>query len=421
MKITIVGAGSTYTPELAEGLLKEWQSLGLKRLYLYDINLERLNIVGGLVQRMVAAKENPFEVVLTLDRREAISGADYVLTQIRVGGQEARHTDTIICREEGVIGQETTGPVGFAKAMRTIPVILDICTEIREHAPNAFLINFTNPAGIVTEAVMKYGGVNVIGLCNVPFGMIMGIAKEYGVPADDVELEYVGLNHLSWVRKVLVKGEDKTKELVLKKSARPANIPKLAMNEDFQLALGMQTNSYLNYFYLQDETIDHLQGQEKTRAQIVSEIEATLLEKYKDPNLAEKPAELEKRGGAYYSTVAISLVKDIHKNAGTKHIVNTRNNGALPDLPCDAVVEVQAIVDRKGATPLTIGKLEPQIRGLLQHVKAYEELTVEAAITKDYNKALLALTTNPLMTSVNKAKRILDRFNEVHNLQLVKS
>lgn len=421
MKITIVGAGSTYSPELAEGLIQEAGELSLKELYLYDIDENRLSIVGGLVQRMVKAKGDPFNVTLTLDRREAIQGADFVLTQIRVGGQEARHLDTKICLAEGLIGQETTGPVGFSKAMRTIPVILDICSDIRAHAPNAVLINFTNPAGIVTEAVMKYGGgVKVIGLCNVPFGMRAAAAEAYGVPVKDVEVDYVGLNHLAWIRKILINGEDKTLELVQKSSAKPANIPQLAINEEFQVALGMSPNSYLNYFYIQDEMIEHLKEQPKTRAQVVSELEATLLEQYKNPELNIKPKELEKRGGAHYSTVAISLVKDIYYNAGTKHIVNVKNNGALPELPCDAVIEVPAIIDSQGATPLVIGKLEPQIRGLIQHVKAYEELTVEAAVSKNYNQALLALTTNPLVTSVNKAKRILDRFNEEHNLQLVR-
>ncbi len=422
MKITIIGGGSTYSPELVEGLIEQANVLNLEELYLYDIDETRLNIVGGLVKRMVEAAGNPFKVQLSLNRQDAISGADFVLTQIRVGGQLARHVDTKICLAEDIIGQETTGPVGFAKAMRTIPVILDICKEIKEHAPNAVIINFTNPAGIITEAVMKHGdGVKVVGLCNVPYGIKVGIAEEYNVTVEDVEIDYVGLNHLSWVRKILVKGEDKTKDMILKTSGKPANIPQVAINEDFQIALGMRTNSYLDYFYVQDEMLKYLQSQEKTRAQIVSELEASLLEQYKDPDLKVKPQELEKRGGAHYSTVAISLVRDIYKDVSATHIVNVRNDGAIMDLPFDAVIEIPAVVNSNGAKPTAIGRLAPEIRGLIQHVNAYEELTVEAAVSRDYNKALLALSTNPLVTSVNKAKRILDRFNDEHNLGLQKN
>lgn len=421
MKITVVGGGSTYTPELVEGLLLEAEALDLQTVCLFDINETRLQVVGDMVKRMVNAKGNPFNVVNTTNRREAITGADFVLTQIRVGGQQARHDDTLICLEEDVIGQETTGAAGFAKAMRTIPVILDICDDIKKYAPNAWLINFTNPAGIVTEAVLKYGGVNVIGLCNVPIGIQMAVAEDYGVCHEDVDLEYVGLNHLAWVRKIFVKGEDKTEEVLAKANrAKPSNIPELTINSDFMEALGMRMNGYLNYFYLAHEMVDHLKSREKTRAQVVQEIEEALLEEYKDKNLVEKPKHLEKRGGAHYSTVAVSLIKDIHRNTGARHIVSVRNNSAIPELPEDVAVEVTAVVSGSGAVPLSIGKLEPEIRGLMQHVKAYEELTVEAAVHSDYHKALLALATNPLVPSVNKAKRLLDRFIEHHNLPLRK-
>lgn len=421
MKIAVIGAGSTYTPELAEGLILESQVLGLQELYLHDINSERLQIVGGLVERMVRAQGSPFQVRQTLDRVEAVAGADFVITQIRVGGQEARALDTRICLEERIIGQETTGPVGFAKAMRTIPVLLDICADIRTYAPQAFLINFTNPAGMITEAVLKHGGVKAIGLCNIPFGLKSAVAKECGVSPQEIELDYVGLNHLSWVRRIYVSGEDCTAELLKKQAEKPANIPGLAFDPDFSRALGMWPNSYLNYFYLQDEMLAHLKEQPKTRAEAVKELEAQLLDQYKDPQLSSKPKELEKRGGAHYSSAAVSLIRDIHLNSGRRHIVNVRNNGALTDLPPDAVVEVTSVVDAQGAKPLSVGRLEAQIRGLIQHVKAYEELTVEAAVTRNYHTALLALATHPLTTSVNKAKRILDRFNAAHNLQLVKA
>lgn len=420
MKIAVIGAGSTYTPELAEGLIQGAEELGLKELFLHDLHAQRLEIVGGLVERMVQAQGSPFTVRKTLDRVEALAGADFVLTQIRVGGQQARILDTKVCLAEGLIGQETTGPVGFAKAMRTIPVLLEICADVRAYAPGAFLINFTNPAGIATEAVVKYGGVRAIGLCNIPFGIKAAVAKECGVSPAEVELDYVGLNHLSWVRRVFVRGEDRTAELLQKAAVRPANILGLDLDPDFLEALGMWPSSYLNYYYLQDEMLEQLQAQPQVRGEVVAELEAELLELYQDPQLSTKPKQLEQRGGAHYSSAAVSLIRDIHLNTGRRHIVNVQNQGALPELPWDGVVEVPCVVDAQGAHPLVQGKLEAHIRGLIQQVKAYEELTVEAAVTKDYHTALLALAAHPLTRSVHKAKRLLEKFNAAHELQLVK-
>ncbi|NMB11677.1 MAG: 6-phospho-beta-glucosidase [Firmicutes bacterium] len=418
MKIAVIGSGSTYTPELVEGLIAHGSELGLKSLYLMDINSERLRVVGGLVGRMVAKAGNSFRVELTESRREAVAGADFVLTQLRVGGQQARHTDTILCLEENLIGQETTGPAGFAKALRTIPVMLDICKDMRELAPNAWLINFTNPSGIITEAILKYGGVRGIGLCNIPIGIQTRIAQQFQVDHEAVDLEYVGLNHLAWVRKIWVNGQDVSAQVLSSEQYQAANIPELSLPKEFLGALGMVPNSYLRYFYLTDEMLRDLKAREKTRAQQVMEIEAALLEKYEDSHLADKPEELSKRGGAHYSTAAVSLIRSIVGNAEKHHIVNVQNNGAIVDLPPEAVIEVNASVDSRGAHPLAVGRLEPEIRGLIQHVKAYEELTVEAAVHSDYSKALLALANNPLVDSVNKAKRLLDRFIEVHKLPL---
>jgi len=418
VKIAVIGSGSTYTPELVEGLISYAGQLRLESLYLMDIDRERLSIVGGLVQRMVAKAGNPFRVELTESRKEAVDGADFVLVQLRVGGQKARHVDTVLCLEEGIIGQETTGPAGFAKALRTIPVVLEICRDMQELAPNAWLINFTNPSGIVTEAVLKYGGVRGIGLCNLPIGIQMRVAQEFNVAYEAVDLDYVGLNHLAWVRKVWVNGEDVSNRVLSQWSQNAANIPDLSFPKEFLDALNMLPSSYLKYFYLQAEMLRDLRSREKTRAQQVMEIEAALLEKYKDTSLAEKPEELNKRGGAHYSTAAVSLVRSIAGNLKKRHIVNVQNNVAIADLPEDAVIEVNAVVDSRGAHPLAVGRLEPEIRGLVQHVKAYEELTVEAAVHGDYRKALLALANNPLVNSVNKAKRLLDRFIEVHELPL---
>lgn len=418
MKITVIGAGSTYTPELMEGLLQRAQQLKIKEVWLYDINERRLDIVGGLIQRMNQAQGEPFAVHPTLNRRDAIAGADFVLTQIRVGGQQARHDDTLFSLGQDMIGQETTGPAGFAKAMRTIPVILDICSEIRASAPDAWLLNFTNPAGIITEAALRHGGVNVIGLCNGPLGMQMSVARQYNVGHRDVDLEYMGLNHLGFVRRVWVKGRDVTTEVLDQLAAKAANIPDLDVDPAFARSLQLIPSGYLRYFYLEAEMLQVLKEKPKTRAQEVMEIEAALLEKYSDPQLRAKPAELEKRGGAYYSTAAVELMASLAGNGGEKHIVNVRNQGTLADLPDDAAVEVTAVVDGRGAQPLTLGPLPSSVRGLVQQVKAYEELTVEAAVSGSYHKALLALANNPLVPSVNKAKLLLDQFNTHHRLGL---
>ena len=418
MQITVIGGGSTYTPELVDGLIKKAQKLGIKKVVLYDIAPERLEIVGELGKRMVKAAGSPFVLELSVDQKKALTGADFVLNQIRVGGQEGRDADTDFCLENDLIGQETTGAAGFAKALRTIPVVLELCTKIKQYAPQARLINFTNPAGIITESVLKYGQINCIGLCNIPINMRMELADIFSVSPADVYLDYVGLNHLSWVRKVFVKGEDVTESALEEFDFTPANNPQETGRGRFQRALGMITNSYLDYFYREREMLQKLKAKEQTRAREVLKIENELLEKYKQQDLDSKPEELEKRGGAYYSTIAVALLEDIILNSGNIKILNVRNNGALPDLPREAVVEVPAVVDARGAQALTGGKLEPEIRGLIQQVKAYEELTVEAAVSKSYDKALLALANNPLLDSVAIAEKVLDFFNERYALQL---
>jgi 6-phospho-beta-glucosidase len=419
MKICVIGGGSTYTPELVEGFIQNFEHLSLKQLTLMDTSAERLAVVGALAERMVKAAGQPFQLELTPELTRAVAGADFVITQIRVGGQQARHEDTVLALEHGVIGQETTGVVGFAKALRTIPVLLKVSQEMREHAPGAMLINFTNPAGLVTEALLKYGGVNCIGLCNSPIGTQMALAKRYAVPAESIVLDYVGLNHFAWIRGVTIAGRDVLDEVMADMLARvPANIPPLEYHRDFLAALRMIPSSYLRYFYLQHETLEHLQQQPQTRAQEVMAIEATLLEKYRRPELSEKPAELEKRGGAYYSTAAVALIRAIATDAGERHIINVRNGSALPDLPEESVVEVPSIVDAGGAKPLAMGRLEPSIRGWLQLLKSYEVLAVEAAVEQSYHKALLALSCHPLVPSVNKARLLIAAINDKYRLGL---
>jgi 6-phospho-beta-glucosidase len=402
-KICVVGAGSTYTPELIEGLIDRAAALPVRELALVDINAERLDILSEMARRMFRTVGRDVLVTATEDRRRGIEGADFVLNQIRVGGQAARIRDEKTGRRHDVVGQETTGPGGFAKALRTIPVALCIAADIRELSPHAWMINFTNPAGMVTESLLRHGGVQVMGLCNSPFGMQAEIARSLGVEPERVRIDCVGLNHLSWVRRIHLEGQDVTDSVL---DGFMAEMDPRDSTFDPQLiaTLRMIPSSYLRYFYHQQRVLADQREGGPTRGEQVWQIEQQLLESYRDPGLCCKPPLLEKRGGAHYSTLAVSLVTAIATDRGEVHIVDCRNNGALVDLPDDVAVEMPAVIDRQGAHSITAGHLPFSIRGLVQHVKAYEELTIEAAIGGDERTALLALTANPLVPSFDAAR-----------------
>lgn len=405
VKIAVIGAGSTYTPELVEGLIDEHPALAVRELALVDINRERLEILGALARRMIDAAGARIPVTLHEDRRPAIDGADFVLNQIRVGGQAARIRDEKTGRRHDVVGQETTGPGGFAKALRTIPVALAIAGDVRELAPEAWVINFTNPAGMVTESLLRFGGVKVMGLCNSPFGMQNEIAHLLDVPVRSVTMEYVGLNHLSWVRAIHVAGVDRTAEVV-DTIVHGSYDSDDMFDRELIGALGMIPSGYLRYFYHQGKVLAAQREGGATRGESVWAIEQQLLEQYRDPALCCKPALLERRGGAHYSTLAVSLVSAIHNDRREVHIVNSMNRGALADLPDDVAVEMPSVIGATGAHALTAGHLPWSVRGLVQHVKAYEELTIEAAIGGDERVALLALNENPLVPSFDTARAL---------------
>lgn len=409
LKVCVIGAGSTYTPELIEGFIVRKKEMPLSHIALMDIDKAKLNIVGSLAKRMVEKAGIPAKVVLTTDRKKAVEGADFVLSQIRVGGIPARIRDEHIPLEFGVLGQETTGPGGFAKALRTIPVMLDIARDIEKHAPGAWWINFTNPSGIITETLLKHSRTKIIGLCNVPIGMTKNLATKLECKPEDLLLTYVGLNHLSWITKVCRRGEDVTKQAVklsLKGRAKE--------DAAWMRVNGIIPNGYLHYYYARDAVLEAQKKAEKSRGEIVQEVEAQLLEQYKNPNLKKKPKELEKRGGAHYSTAAVSLASAIYNNKRELHIVNTRNNGTIPCLPPDCAIETTCVVDGTGAHPLAIGDIPLEIRGLLQAVKSYEELTVEAGAKGSRKLALQALTAHPLVPSFAIAKGLLDRILEAN-------
>lgn len=417
LKVAVIGGGSSYTPELVEGFINRFHELPVRDLYLVDIEggREKLEIVGALAKRMVEKAGVPIRIHLTFDRREAIRDADFVTTQIRVGLLAARARDERIPLRYQCIGQETTGAGGFAKALRTIPVILGICRDMEELAPNAFLLNFTNPAGVVTEAVLKHSTIRSIGLCNIPIGTQMEVAKMANVSPSDVDMEWVGINHLNWATKLRVQGEDILDVILKKASARGAvtvqNIPDFGWDADFLRSLGALPCSYLHYYYMADKMLAEEMEAAKTdgtRAEVVQRIEKDLFDLYRDPNLSIKPPQLEKRGGAYYSLAAVNLISSIYNNRQDIQQVNVRNNGILPFLPSDASIEVNCVIDSEGAHPVQVETIvSPQIRGLLQVVKAYEELTVEAAVTGDVGTAVQALTIHPLVTSVEVAQQLV--------------
>jgi len=421
MKITVIGGGSTYTPELVNGFLARIESLPIKELWLMDIDKERLDIVGRFAQRMVKAKGAPFKVILSTVQKEAIAGASYVTTQLRVGMMPARRGDEYLGLRHGLIGQETTGVGGMAKALRTIPVILSIANDIREVAPGALLANFTNPAGLVTEALNRYApDVPAVGVCNVgittKMEILEGLEKVTGNKIEDhrAVLNTLGLNHLTWHRGFTVDGEEMWRTVFpayleeVKKEAEPEwDIRTLE-------TLGMIPNYYLQYFYYTEKKFNEQKKWPPSRAEQVMEIEKDLLHDYADPNLTEPPADLMKRGGAYYSTLATQLINSHYNNLGEVHVVNTRNNGAVKDYPADWVLELPAKVDANGIHPLPADPLPASCFGLVSQVKMYELLTVEAAVHGDRNAMYQALLTNPLGPSADKVQAVMDDMLETN-------
>jgi 6-phospho-beta-glucosidase len=415
VKVAVVGGGSTYTPELVEGFVTRADRVPVDDLVLLDVDPERLEVVGGLAGRMLAKAAYEGALTLTGDRDRALEGADFVVVQLRVGGQAARYLDETIPPKFGCIGQETTGPGGFAKALRTVPVVLELAEETEKRgAPGAWFVDFTNPTGIVTQALLD-GGHRAIGLCNVAIGFQRRFAAAFGVEPERVELEHVGLNHLSWERAVRVDGVDRLPEILSERIELVAD--ETDMPAELIQTLGAIPSYYLHYYYLTDEVIER-QRTERTRAEEVMDIEAGLLELYRDPDLAEKPELLERRGGAFYSEAAAQLIASLHEGTGDVQVVNVRNDGAMPDLPDDAVVEILARIDREGAHPIPLSPLAPEMLGLVEHVKAYERLAVQAAMTGDRTIALKALMTNPLVRDYRTAAPLLDALLEANRKHL---
>lgn len=428
LKIVTIGGGSSYTPELIEGFIKRKDEIPIREIWLVDVEAgkEKLEIVGTLAKRMVEEAGLDWKINLTLDRRQALAGADFVSTQFRVGQLDARIKDERIPFSHGILGQETNGAGGIFKAFRTIPVILEIVEDMRELCPDAWLVNFTNPAGMVTEAVLKYGKFDkVVGLCNVPILHIMMESKLLGKDPEDLFFHFGGLNHYHWHRVYDKEGNDLTEkimDLIFSEDSKVVeNVMNLPFIEEQIRDLEMLPCVYHRYYYLESDMVQHgLEEYKKgeTRAEVVKEVETDLFELYKDPNLKEKPEELSKRGGAYYSDAACELINAIYNDKQNIMVVSTKNKGALPDLPYDCAVEVSSIITAAGPRPINFGKLNTSTKGQIQMMKNMEELTIEAAVTGDYGKALQAFMLNPLIPGGTIGKTVLDEMLIAHKKDL---
>lgn len=422
MKIAVIGGGSSYSPELVDGLFPRLEQIPVTELWMMDPNTERLAITAGLARRMAERHGNPFSIHQTGDLREAVRDAKYVVTQLRVGGIQARINDEKLGFDHGIIGQETTGVGGFANALRTIPRVLDIAHAMEDVAPEGYLVNFTNPSGIVTEALIKHSTINSVGLCNVPINIIMDLVKYTGCAMEDVELDYIGLNHLAWVRAFKVAGQDITETALAKFfEMAPEEWEDEAVRENMLTAmksLGMFCNAYLQYYYATDAVFRYQKSKGKTRGEEIIGIEESLFEKYKQENLTEKPEELSKRGGAHYSTAAFHLIAAIENDLQNRQIVCCRNNGAVPTFDDDVSVELPAVIGKHGANAVPQAAPQPAIRGLMQQVKAYETLTVQAAVTGDRETAFQAMLAHPLMPGARDSRALLEELLTINEQYL---
>lgn len=424
LKVVVIGGGSSYTPELIEGFILNYATFPVTEIVLVDIpeGRNKLAIVGQLAKRMIEKSGLPIKLDLTLDRRSVLADADFVTTQMRVGRLEARGWDESIPLKYNMIGQETTGAGGMMKALRTIPVLLEICKDMEELCPDAWLLNFTNPAGMVTEAIHKHSRIKSIGLCNSPIAAYKWLSSLYQVPVEQIQCEFAGLNHLHWICSITVNGESKLDELLNNQDGYSAkNVPQYAWNGSLLRSLRAIPSYYLKYFYLQREILAEQQAaaaKGETRAETVQRLEDELFEIYKDPNLSEKPKQLEQRGGAYYSEAAVKLMNSLYNDSGDIQTLNVPNQGVLDFLPDDACIEVNCVVTKEGPIPQPVAIVPAAAKGLIHAVKVYEQLAIEAAVSGNRDTALLALAHHPLVDSTNDAQRMLDEMLEQNKAYL---
>lgn len=430
IKIASIGGGSSYTPELIEGFIKRYESLPVKELWLVDIEegKRKLDIIVDLAKRMVQKAGIDMQIYGTINRRDALKAADFVITQFRVGQLDAREKDELIPLKYNVIGQETNGPGGMFKALRTIPVLLDIIKDCEELCPNAWIISFTNPAGLNAETILRYTNwKKFIGLCNSPMTMAKRVARLMGLNRDDIRLDFVGLNHMVFGLKTYYKGKD-ISDKVIETLANyndgrsfDERYETLPYSAGFVRELNCIPSPYLRYYFAKDEMFEEAAKSSeggKSRAQVVKKTEEELFNIYSNPEVAEKPKQLELRGGAYYSDAACNLVDSLYNDKCDIQVVNTLNNGACSSFADDEVVEISCVITKEGPKPITVGRLPIQVEGLCRQIKSYERMTAKAAITGNKEAAIYALTINPLVQDETNARAIFEEMYEAHKKYL---
>ncbi len=428
IKICTIGGGSSYTPELIEGFIKRYDTFPVNEICLVDVEAgqEKLEIVSDFARRMIEKAGLDIKIINTLDRRAGIKDANFITTQFRVGQLEARILDERIPISHGCLGQETNGAGGLFKGLRTIPVILDIIEEVEELAPNAWVVNFANPAGMITEAVARFTNFRkFIGLCNVPYGVKMGVSKLIDKEYDDFEMTFAGLNHLVYGVSVKVDGKEVIEDVIERSDSIEQivqNINEIPFELDFSKALNLILCPYHRYYYkskqMLDEEIEEFKKNGHTRATLVKDVETELFELYKEESLNEKPKQLELRGGAHYSDAACSLIDSIYNDRRDVQVVNTMNNGALDCFADEEAVEISSVITKDGPVPLKIGSLPVAVTGLLRQIKSFEIISAEAAVKKSKNLAYLALCVNPLSQGDEVSKLIVDELFEAHSKYL---
>ncbi len=421
MKIVVIGGGSSYTPELIEGMIFHRETLPVTEVVLIDVEagLEKVQINTAFAKRMVEKAGLNISIRYTLDRKEGLRDADFVISQIRVGGLDAREKDEKIPLKYGVIGQETTGPGGCFKALRTIPVMLEICRDMEEVCHNAWLINFTNPSGIITEALLKYSSIKNIGLCNVSINMVHDVSERLNIPVNELDCRFIGLNHLSVMTHAYYHGKDLLQDALATFSTESVvkNIKKNQEMECLSKELGLMLSPYMQYFYIEKSTFRQELEEaltEGTRAECVKRVEKELFQCYQNIELCQKPEALAKRGGARYSEAAINLIDSLYNDSQDIHVVDVANNGRIKQLPPDAVIETTCRIGSAGAEIVYTEEVPGIVLGLIEQVKIYEGLTIEAAVTGNRQKVLQALLANPLVHDIEDARRISEELLEAH-------
>jgi 6-phospho-beta-glucosidase len=434
MKLTIIGGGGFRVPQVFEAVASDDAPVRIDELALYDVSESRLATIRAVIDRLAETRAHAPRVVATTDLTEALRGADFVFSAVRIGGTAGRILDERTALDLGVLGQETVGPGGLAYALRTVPFMTRLAEQIRDLAPDAWVINFTNPAGIVTEAMRRVLGDRVVGICDTPIGLMRraALAATGSASAEGLSFDYVGLNHLGWLRSVAVDGQELLPALLAEDDKLRTIEEARLMGFDWVRALGALPNEYLYYYYFTREATARIRAAQSTRGEFIDHQQAEFFAHPGDDPLetwlrtrhereasymAESRGEDEERedsdvDGGGYQKVALDLMAAIATGRPATMILNVRNNGLVPQLPEDAVVEVGCLVDDEGVHPWPVAPVSGDMLGLMTSVKAAERHVIDAALSGSRESAWRAFAAHPLVDSVGIARRLVDTYSE---------